>query len=194
MTMPTKKSNTKPRRVKAESTWPLVRCKNCGDEYRADPSRGQSAHRQCYCSNTCANQALAKLQKGKPRTKKAAPDKASLKQGPVSKAAKTTKRSRITKLPKNHNELRELRRTFALSQHEFWRRIGVTQSGGSRYEQGHSLPPPVAQLLDAVYIKGVSLERLSSDDFAILEFLKTQHPDLYKSLDKAARGVERKLQ
>ena len=189
MTMPTKKTNTKPRRVKAESTWPLATCNNCKEEYRADPSRGQGAHRQRYCSNACANQVRARLQKVKPRGKKEAPDKASLKQGPVSKAAKATKRSRITKLPKTHNELRELRRTFALSQYEFWRRIGVTQSGGSRYEQGRSLPPPVAKLLDAVYIKGVALERLSSDDFAILEFLKTQHPDLYKSLDKATRGV-----
>ena len=191
MTMPTKKSNTKPRRVKAESTWPLATCDNCKEEYRADPSRTQGEHRQRYCSNTCANQVRARLQKGKPRGKKAAPDKASLKQGPANQAAKAAKRSRITMLPKTHNELRELRRTFALSQYEFWRRIGVTQSGGSCYEQGRSLSPPVAQLLEVVYIKGVALERLSSDDFAILEFLKTQHPDLYKSLDKAARRMER---
>jgi hypothetical protein len=51
----------------------------------------------------------------------------------------------------------------------------------------------VGKLLDAVYIKGVALERLNANDFAILDLLKTQHTDLYTSLDKAARGIGRRL-
>ena len=35
------------------------------------------------------------------------------------------------------------------SQTEFWSRFGVTQSGGSRYENGRALPKPVKILLMA---------------------------------------------
>ena len=33
------------------------------------------------------------------------------------------------------------------NQTEFWRPLGVTQSGGSRYESGRVLPAPAAMLL-----------------------------------------------
>ena len=33
------------------------------------------------------------------------------------------------------------------NQHLFWSRIGVTQSGGSRYEAGRDIPLPTAMLL-----------------------------------------------
>ena len=35
---------------------------------------------------------------------------------------------------------REIRRRLRLNQQEFWSRIGVTQSGGSRYESGRGMP------------------------------------------------------
>ena len=34
-----------------------------------------------------------------------------------------------------------------LNQTEFWKRYGVTQSGGSRYESGRDIPKPLAILL-----------------------------------------------
>ena len=37
------------------------------------------------------------------------------------------------------------------NQIEFWGRIGVTQSGGSRYESGRSIPKPVQLLLQVAY-------------------------------------------
>lgn len=37
------------------------------------------------------------------------------------------------------------------NQSEFWSRIGVTQSGGSRYESGRSIPKPVQLLLQVAY-------------------------------------------
>ena len=47
--------------------------------------------------------------------------------------------------------VRRLRKRHGLNQREFWRRVGVTQSGGSRYENGRSLPKPVRILLDIAY-------------------------------------------
>jgi len=44
-----------------------------------------------------------------------------------------------------------LRRKLALNQSEFWNRIKVTQSGGSRYESGRNLPQPVCLLLHLTY-------------------------------------------
>lgn len=37
------------------------------------------------------------------------------------------------------------------NQAEFWSRIGVTQSGGSRYESGRNIPKPVQLLLQVTY-------------------------------------------
>ena len=44
-----------------------------------------------------------------------------------------------------------LRKQAKLSQEEFWGRIGITQSGGSRYEAGRTLPEPVRLLLAIAY-------------------------------------------
>lgn len=46
------------------------------------------------------------------------------------------------------------------NQSEFWSRFGVTQSGGSRYESGRSVPKPVRllmQLFDAGKIDDADL-------------------------------------
>ena len=40
------------------------------------------------------------------------------------------------------------------NQTTFWRRLGVTQSGGSRYESGRSMPAPVKRLMYLVYMAG----------------------------------------
>lgn len=43
--------------------------------------------------------------------------------------------------------LADLRRSYNENQETFWRRFGVTQSGGSRYESGRNIPTPIAILL-----------------------------------------------
>jgi DNA-binding transcriptional regulator YiaG len=43
--------------------------------------------------------------------------------------------------------LKDYRNKLGLNQQAFWSGIGVTQSGGSRYESGRNLPKPVALLL-----------------------------------------------
>ena len=48
---------------------------------------------------------------------------------------------------------RKLRTSLGLNQTEFWSRIEVTQSGGSRYENGRPMPGPVRKLLGIVYMK-----------------------------------------
>ena len=44
-----------------------------------------------------------------------------------------------------------MRNRRQLNQTEFWRRVGVSQSGGSRYESGRNIPRPVQMLLRIAY-------------------------------------------
>lgn len=53
----------------------------------------------------------------------------------------------------NANHLRELRNTRRESQTKFWKRFGVTQSRGSRFELGLEIPAPVAILVN-LYLDG----------------------------------------
>ena len=88
---------------------------------------------------------------------------------------------------------REIRRKLRLNQQEFWSRIGVTQSGGSRYESGRGMPKPVRELLRLVHIEGVKLDHLKGDDLHVVSYLKQSNPRLYRSLRKAAaKGNGRK--
>lgn len=83
---------------------------------------------------------------------------------------------------------KEIRRKLRLNQHDFWSRIGVTQSGGSRYESGRTMPKPVRELLRLVHIEGIALERARGTDFEVVSYLKKANPKLYTNLRKAATG------
>jgi len=87
---------------------------------------------------------------------------------------------------------REIRQRLGLNQQEFWTRIGVTQSGGSRYEGGRSMPKPVRELLRLVHVEQVDLSRVRKEDFEILTHIKAHHPDLYRSLRHAVRAKRKK--
>jgi len=87
---------------------------------------------------------------------------------------------------------RDIRKKLGLNQEEFWTRIGVTQSGGSRYESGRTMPKPVKELLRLVYVEELDLSRVRKEDFEIIDYLKTQQTDLYKKLKKAARSDAKK--
>ena len=81
---------------------------------------------------------------------------------------------------------REIRRRLQLNQEEFWSRIGVTQSGGSRYESGRTMPKPVRELLRLVHIEGIALDRARGGDFEVATYLRSANPRLYRNLRKAA--------
>lgn len=49
-------------------------------------------------------------------------------------------------------DIRAVRRLAGLNQSDFWSRIGVTQSGGSRYESGRNIPKPVMKLIELTYL------------------------------------------
>lgn len=69
-------------------------------------------------------------------------------------------------------DYKKLRTKLRMNQTEFWSRIGVTQSGGSRYEGGRLAPEPTRIVVDLAYgtpaaaiaklakLRGVTVEEL----------------------------------
>lgn len=85
-------------------------------------------------------------------------------------------------------EPREIRRKLGMNQLKFWAAIGVTQSGGSRYESGRSMPKPVRELLRLVHVERMDIKNFKREDQRLLKFLKSDQPALYKNLKKLARA------
>ncbi|MBI3917302.1 MAG: helix-turn-helix transcriptional regulator [Betaproteobacteria bacterium] len=83
---------------------------------------------------------------------------------------------------------RELRRKLRLNQSEFWSKVGVTQSGGSRYETGRRIPRPVRELVRLVHVEGIVLARAKGDDLAVGAYLRKTNPQLYARTKKAVSG------
>ena len=92
----------------------------------------------------------------------------------------------------NAAALKALRQACGMNQAAFWAKIGVTQSGGSRFESGRRMPVPVALLIDLVHVRGINAAKLKREDMAILRFTEDNHPNLYEALLKAVCDTPRK--
>ena len=96
-----------------------------------------------------------------------------------------------TKTP-DKTDPREIRRKLGLNQQQFWSKIGVTQSGGSRYESGRNMPRPVRELLRLVHVEQVDIQRVKREDMEVIDYLKKEEPDLFKTLKKSAKANSKK--
>ncbi len=85
---------------------------------------------------------------------------------------------------------RELRKKYGLNQQQFWSSLGVTQSGGSRYESGRNMPKPVRELLRLVYVEKIDIHKIKHNDQDVAEYLKANDPNLYKELLKASKNKD----
>ena len=89
-------------------------------------------------------------------------------------------------------DAREIRRKMGMNQQQFWSKLGVTQSGGSRYESGRNMPRPVQQLLRLVHVENIDISKVKREDFEVVEYLKSTDPEQFKSLKKLARAKLKK--
>lgn len=85
-------------------------------------------------------------------------------------------------------DAREIRRKLGVNQHQFWSELGVTQSGGSRYESGRNMPRPVQHLLRLVHVEQIDIAKIRKEDYEVIEYLKAHKSDLFKELKKEARA------
>jgi len=88
-------------------------------------------------------------------------------------------------------DVREIRRKLGLNQSQFWSKIGVTQSGGSRYESGRNIPRPVQALLRLVHVEQVDIGKIRKDEVDVIEYLKQSDPELLKNLKKEAKAKKK---
>ncbi len=88
-------------------------------------------------------------------------------------------------------DVREIRRKLGMNQQQFWSKLGVTQSGGSRYESGRNMPRPVQHLLRLVHVEQIDIQKIKKEDYEVIEYLKTKKPDLFKELKKEARAAKK---
>lgn len=89
-------------------------------------------------------------------------------------------------------DAREIRRKLGMNQQQFWSKLGVTQSGGSRYESGRNMPRPVQALLRLVHVEQIDISKIRRDDFEVVEFLRATKPDMFKDLKKQAKAAHKK--
>ena len=86
---------------------------------------------------------------------------------------------------------REIRRKLGLNQQQFWSKIGVTQSGGSRYESGRNMPRPVRELLRLVHVEQIDIQRIKREDMDVIGYLKSEEAELFKTLKKSAKSKKK---
>lgn len=77
---------------------------------------------------------------------------------------------------------KELRIQLGLTQADFWAPVGISQSGGSRYESGRKLPAATSALLHLVHIEGLTINELKGDDFRVGKQLRESDPAAYAAV------------
>lgn len=88
-------------------------------------------------------------------------------------------------------DAREIRRKLGLNQQQFWSKLGVTQSGGSRYESGRNMPRPVQHLLHLVHVEQIDIQKIKKEDYEVIEYLRAKKSDLFKELKKEAKALKK---
>ena len=88
-------------------------------------------------------------------------------------------------------DARAIRRKLGLNQQQFWSQLGVTQSGGSRYESGRNMPRPVQHLLRLVHVEQIDIAKVRKEDFEVVEYLKSAKSSLFKELKKEAKAAKK---
>lgn len=86
-------------------------------------------------------------------------------------------------------DLKEMRKKRGMNQSNFWAPLGVTQSGGSRYESGRNTPDPVESLVTIAYGTPAQffkeVQRLRPD---FLKDLAKYKPDALREHLETAKG------
>ena len=86
-------------------------------------------------------------------------------------------------------DLKEMRKKREMNQSNFWAPLGVTQSGGSRYESDRNLPKPVESLVTIAYGTPAQLfkelQRLRPD---FVKDLAKYKPEAFREHLNTAKG------
>ena len=92
---------------------------------------------------------------------------------------------------KSKLDVREMRHKLGMNQAHFWSPLGVTQSGGSRYESGRNMPKPVQFLLRLVHIEHVDIQNVKKEDLDVIEYLKANNAELLKKIKEQMKAAKK---
>ena len=53
------------------------------------------------------------------------------------------------------------------------------------------MPRPVRELLRLVHVEQIDIQRIKREDVDIIDYLKSEDPDLYKTLKKSAKSKKK---
>lgn len=88
-------------------------------------------------------------------------------------------------------DARDIRKKLGLNQQQFWSKIGVTQSGGSRYESGRNMPKTVRELLRLVHVEQIDITKIKKDDWEVVEYLRANEGERFKEYKKLAKAKKK---
>jgi transcriptional regulator with XRE-family HTH domain len=88
-------------------------------------------------------------------------------------------------------DARDIRKKLGLNQQQFWSKIGVTQSGGSRYESGRNMPKTVRELLRLVHVEQIDIGKIKKDDWEVVEYLRSSESERFKEYKKLAKAKKK---
>jgi len=83
---------------------------------------------------------------------------------------------------------RALRAQSGLNQLAFWGAIGITQSGGSRYEADRRMPKPSAELLRLHYVLGIDTREIDDSNAAAIRAIMSGELDSGALLTRAKQA------
>ena len=88
-------------------------------------------------------------------------------------------------------DARDIRKKLGLNQQQFWSKIGVSQSGGSRYESGRNMPKTVRELLRLVHVEQIDIGRIKKEDWEVVEYLRANESERFKEYKKLAKAKKK---
>jgi mannose-6-phosphate isomerase-like protein (cupin superfamily) len=136
-----------------------------GVPHRIEAAGFKALHILCCCSPAYSHDDTELLEDE--RSTDNVIEEASDSQPKGEKLSKPTQKKQPKLFISKGEDAKALRKKLGLNQADFWGRIMVTQSGGSRYESGRDMPEPVAMLVHLTY--GSEKQAL-----ALLEHLRGQ--------------------
>lgn len=96
----------------------------------------------------------------------------------------------------SQDALVQLRKGSGLTQKEFWRRLGFTQSAGCRYEKDEGKVPPqyVRLLVFAQYVAGIDLDSTTDESASrIIQLGRKLQAEQHKQQAEKHLSVAKKL-
>lgn len=88
-------------------------------------------------------------------------------------------------------DIRALRKKLGLNQSQFWGKVGLSQSCGSRHESSRESSEPIAKLIELVHVKGIDVDRITADDWSVAQYLRENNLPGFRELAKLARAAQK---